>query len=270
MFFCDRIIVPASCHISVTYCNRDNSLPSIRSLSPYLTILRSVLPLCNRVELFLDTEWILFISASVDQPERNRTPIIPDMTRPRISLGVETDDPLPQDTSLTLETWMALFRPFSGPESIVSTLRLMYNEIEDMPLELWNAGLACFPRLEELMVGHTFARDTSPMLNGQKLARLFAVLAGEGEAETSGETGLDEALAPKLCAPCLRRIAWSTVAIDQAFVDGVAQMLEARSARGTPPGRMLEIDIVDAVLMSGVDLDESKARLERLACLSIK
>ena len=96
------------------------------------------------------------------------------------------------------------------------------------------------------------------------------MLAGEGETQTSGETGLDETLAPKLRVPCLRRVAWSTVAIDQAFVDGVAQMLEARSTRGTPSGRMLEIDIVDAVLMSGVDLDESKARLEKLACLSIK
>ena len=177
--------------------------------------------------------------------------------------------PFPHEARLTLERWRSLLGPFSGGNSSVRYFKLLYRDFQNISQETWRAGLACFPRLEELLVGHTpTVRTVETVLNATNLAPLIAVLGGERKqiGAGTGPGGIVET-STTVCAPCLRRMTWDSVNVDQEIVDALVRMIEARGAQGVP---LQQVVLQDAFLTRDEEPDRIERRLEGFTEVTIQ
>ena len=256
-FLCKCLTIPVSCNIDIIHNDRGDTIDPIAVIFPSQAIFRPLLPLCTHIKISTD-EFDFSLSASIG-PVQYGLPG-PPLGRVRVGgLGDQSGEE-PAFPPASWNTLLDLFSPqnSNGAQSAVVHLGLVYNRLPEISEDMWRLCATRFPLLEGLEVGPWLSRDIE-MVGARVFGTMLAFLSGCGDP--------NGAQSRAVYAPRLRSIQFAGMIFDNATVDVLVRMVEARMVGGAP---LEELIFRNAVCLEGIDPALVKLRLEEFTRVTIK
>ena len=192
--------------------------------------------------------WRLSLYASPDQPPTN------DAAQPAIG-AVEIFDsgPLSALPTLTPANWNTVLDSLNlkGLDpSPVTYFRLTCATLASASVDMLRVFTQQFPCIRHLVVGSARIGSLDLAVGAGVFSSLLAALTGQGH---------DQGRAAQL-ASRLETVGWEDMVLDQATVDALVRMLEARARRGIP---LSKLSFKNAVCLKELDIHLEKSELAR-------